>query len=57
VNQIARAVNQQQWPSGPDPTLLRHMITVLTGMREHIKALINANLGSWDSGKNVKTNS
>jgi hypothetical protein len=57
VNQIARAVNQQQWPSGPDSTLLKHMVTVLTGMREHIKALINANLASWDSGRNVKTNS
>lgn len=51
VNQIARAVNQQQWPSGPDPTLLKHMIGVLTAMRDHIKALINANLASWNSGK------
>ncbi len=57
VNQIARAVNQQQWPSGPEPALLKHMISVLTGMRDHIKALINANLASWDSGKNAKTNS
>src|SRR3954471_19912201 len=30
VNQIARAVNQQQWPSGPDPAVLSHMIQVLT---------------------------
>jgi len=50
INQIARAVNQQQWPSGPDPEVLSAMIRVLTGMRAHIKELINANLASWDSG-------
>ncbi len=50
INQIARAVNQQQWPSGPDPAVLSEMIRVLTTMRAQIKALINANLASWDSG-------
>ena len=50
VNQIARAVNQQQWPSGPDPALLHKMIQALTLVRAHTKALINANLASWDSG-------
>jgi hypothetical protein len=54
INQIAWAVNQQQWPAGPDPRVLKHMIQVLTVMRDHIKALINANLASWDSG-NAKT--
>jgi hypothetical protein len=55
INQIARAVNQQQWPSGPDPIVLKQMIQVLTVMRDHVKALINANLASWDSGS-AKTN-
>jgi hypothetical protein len=50
INQIARAVNQQQWPSGPDPAVLSEMTQVLTAMRAHIKALINANSASWDSG-------
>jgi hypothetical protein len=50
INQIARAVNQQQWPSGPDPAALSEMSRVLTVMRAQIKALINANLSSWDSG-------
>lgn len=50
INQIARAVNQQQWPSGPDAAVLSEMNRVLTAMRAHIKALINANLSSWDSG-------
>jgi len=50
INQIARAVNQQQWPSGPDSALLSGMSRVLTATRTHIKALINASLASWDSG-------
>jgi Bacterial mobilisation protein (MobC) len=50
INQIARAVNQQQWPSGPDRAVLSEMAGVLIAMRAHIKALINANLASWDSG-------
>jgi predicted DNA binding CopG/RHH family protein len=47
INQIARAVNQQQWPSGPDPAALAQTFRVLTAMRAQIKALINANLASW----------
>lgn len=50
INQIARAVNQQQWPSGPDPAVLSEMTRVLMAMRAHIKALLNANLASWDTG-------
>jgi transposase len=50
INQIARAVNQQQWPSGPDVAVLSEMTRVLTVTRAQIKALINANLSSWDSG-------
>jgi hypothetical protein len=50
INQIARAVNQQQWPSGPDAAVLSAMIRVLGVTRAQIKALINANLASWDSG-------
>ena len=50
LNQIARAVNEQQWSSGPDRVVLQQMIRVLTAMRDHIKGLIIANLKSWDSG-------
>jgi hypothetical protein len=50
VNQIARAVNQQQWPSGPDAKVLLEMIRVLAATHTRIKTLINANLASWDSG-------
>src|SRR5579864_7264301 len=56
INQIARAVNQQQWPGGPNREDLRQIIRVLTVMRDHIKALINANLASWDSGNGKTSN-
>jgi predicted DNA binding CopG/RHH family protein len=56
INQIARAVNQQQWPSGPDPAVLAQVFQVLTAMRAQIKALINANLASWDSGRDTTRN-
>jgi hypothetical protein len=50
LNQIARAVNQQQWPAGPDAAALSEVIRLLAVTRAQIKALINANLASWDSG-------
>jgi predicted DNA binding CopG/RHH family protein len=56
INQIARAVNQQQWPSGPDPAALAQMFRILTATRAQIKALINANLASWDSGRGTTRN-
>jgi hypothetical protein len=56
INQIARAVNQQQWPSGPDPAVLAETFRVLTAIRAQIKALINANLASWDSGRGTTRN-
>ena len=56
INQIARAVNQQQWPSGPDPAVLGQMFRVLDTTRVQIKALISANLASWDSGRGTTRN-
>lgn len=50
INQIARAVNQQQWPGGPNRELLQILVKHLIGLRDNFKALINANLASWDSG-------
>lgn len=50
INQIARAVNQQQWPLGPDAAVLSETVRLLGVTRAQIKALINANLASWDSG-------
>ncbi|MDB6102435.1 MAG: hypothetical protein JWO52_2434 [Gammaproteobacteria bacterium] len=50
INQIARAVNQQQWPNGPNRSDLLSLLRALTGLRDHFKAFINANLASWDAG-------
>jgi len=50
INQIARAANEQQWPGGPNVNDLRAILRALWGMRDHIKALINANLASWNAG-------
>lgn len=56
INQIARAVNQQQWPGGPNRADLLAMLRALTALRDHTKALINANLASWSSGHAKKSN-
>jgi hypothetical protein len=50
INQIARAVNEQQWPAGPNRSDLMAILRALEGLREHFKAVIIANLASWDSG-------
>jgi Bacterial mobilisation protein (MobC) len=50
INQIARAVNQQQWPAGPNHSDLVAILRALTGLRENFKAVISANLTSWDTG-------
>jgi hypothetical protein len=50
INQIARAVNQQQWPNGPNRSDLLSLLRALSALRDHFKAFINANLASWDAG-------
>jgi hypothetical protein len=49
LNQIARAVNQGERPSGPSKGDLQALLRALMGLRVHIKALINVNLASWRS--------
>jgi hypothetical protein len=50
INQIARAVNQQQWPAGPNRSDLMAILRALEGLIDHFKAVITANLASWDAG-------
>jgi hypothetical protein len=50
INQIARAVNEQQWPAGPNRSDLISILRALEGLRDHFKAVIIANLASWDAG-------
>jgi hypothetical protein len=50
LNQIARAVNHGEQPTGPGRADLQALLRALNGMRVHIKSLINSNLESWRSG-------
>jgi hypothetical protein len=50
IDQIARAVNEQQWPAGPNRSDLISILRALEGLRGHFKAVIIANLASWDAG-------
>ncbi|MDB6102391.1 MAG: hypothetical protein JWO52_2390 [Gammaproteobacteria bacterium] len=49
MNQIARAANQQQWPAGPNRSDLMAILRALEGLRDHFKAVISANLASWEA--------
>jgi|SRR5579872_1934804 len=50
INQIARAVNNQQWPGGPTLQNLKSVIQALWITRDYIRDLIESNLASWDAG-------
>ena len=50
LNQIARAVNRGETPNGPGRADLQALLRALTGLRDHMKALISANLASWRDG-------
>jgi len=54
LNQIARAVNEQQWPNGPDLYYLSRLYKLIITMRDDFKKLIIANLASWNSGYDEK---
>jgi len=54
LNQIARAVNEHQWPNGPDLYYLSRLYKLITTMRDDFKKLIIANLASWDSAYDEK---
>jgi len=49
LNQITRAANHSR-AAGPDREALRAMLKVCEGLRDHVKALIRANLVSWENG-------
>jgi Bacterial mobilisation protein (MobC) len=50
LNQIARALNQGEYPSGPNKTDLYAMLRGCMGLRDAVKAFISANLKSWAAG-------
>jgi hypothetical protein len=49
INQIARAANRGEPPTGPNLGELRSIMRALYGLRDHVKALIRANLASWSN--------
>jgi Bacterial mobilisation protein (MobC) len=50
INQLARLAHEGARPTGPSREELRLIIKVCEAMRDHIKDLIEANTGSWESG-------
>jgi hypothetical protein len=47
MNQIARAASQGGKLDRPDREDLRAMLRVAEALRDHVKALLKANLSSW----------
>src|ERR1700687_4437018 len=50
LNQIARVAHQTGRITGPGQDDLRLMLKICEAMREHIKALVRANVATWESG-------
>ena len=50
LNMIARMLNQGAQQSGPGDRELHAMIQVCGALRDHFRALIKANLVSWEVG-------
>jgi hypothetical protein len=50
LNQIARAANLGKRTIGPEREDLRAMLSLCAGLRDHVKAVLLANLRSWEQG-------
>jgi hypothetical protein len=50
LNQIARALNQGGRPSMPGREEVGAMLKVATALRDHVRALLEANARSWEMG-------
>jgi hypothetical protein len=50
LNQIARSVNLGSRPTEPAREDLVSMLKVAEGLRDHVKALLRANIHSWEVG-------
>jgi hypothetical protein len=50
LNQIARVADHSGSADGPNATDLRSLLRALEGLRDHVKALIRANIASWERG-------
>lgn len=50
LNQIARRLNAGEQVDGPTRADLHGLLRACTGLRDHVKALVSANLASWEAG-------
>lgn len=50
LNQIARVANQTGHVTGPNAQDLRTLLRACEALRDHVKALIKANIASWETG-------
>jgi len=50
LNQLARVANQTGHLTGPSVQDLNALLRVCTALKDHIKALINSNTTSWNTG-------
>ena len=50
LNQIARAANQGDRVAGPGREEFRAMLRICERLRDHVRALVAANLRSWERG-------
>jgi hypothetical protein len=50
INQIAKVANRDGRLPGSVPEEFRAMLTICEALRDHTKALLVANLASWESG-------
>ena len=50
LNQLARVANQTGRLTGPSVQDLNALLRVCTALKDHIKALINSNIASWNTG-------
>jgi hypothetical protein len=50
LNQIARALHSDGKPSGPGRAEVQMMLKIATGLKEHFKALLQANERAWNPG-------
>lgn len=51
LNQIARAANQTGRLSGPSVGDLRQLLRACEVLRDHVKAFVNVNTASWETGR------
>jgi hypothetical protein len=50
LNQLAHAANQGERVSGPERDDLRALLKACESLRDHVKALLTANIQSWAQG-------